>query len=503
MRLILSHRNNGSRMRKKLLIAFIAILTVCLPAATALADAFKPSTATPSQTLMATALVFISGVIFLIVCALLFLRVSHDTAEEDVRIWPTLLFVVVLAVVLRAIAATVFTGYSSDIACFKGWAIAAYENGTATFYTTGMFADYPPGYMAVLWVLGFIRSAFNIEAGGALFTLIIKMPSILAEVGMAILAYRVASKRLGRTFGLLCASFLLFNPAFFFNSSVWGQIDAVLTLFIALTLWFLINEQYIPAAAMFALAVIFKPQAIMFAPVVGLAYVYALFKKGGLLKAFIGIIGGLVAAAAVFAVFIWPFTGNQPVTWIIDKYASTIGYYNYASINAFNVYTLLGLNWGVIPSFTLLGYEIPYGLVAAGADLRRGRDIAVAHPWAAAALRSGGVPCDLRVHADAQHARALHAPRLRLPAVRLRLFARCVYAVFCGVVLDICAAEPNAGAVRRNAGDARNADVCAVRRWRRAVRRVRGDHGAQAMEQKGAHQDPRDAGLDLTAWLRL
>ena len=37
--------------------------------------------------------------------------------------------------------------------------------------------------MSVLWVLGFIRNVFNIDASGVLFTLIIKLPSILAEVG--------------------------------------------------------------------------------------------------------------------------------------------------------------------------------------------------------------------------------------------------------------------------------------------------------------------------------
>lgn len=354
-------------MRKKLVIALILIVAASLPLITALADdVFKPSDATPSQTLFATALVFISGVIFIIVCALLFLRVSHGTADEGVSTWSTLLFVVVLAVTLRAIAATVFTGYSSDISCFKGWAIAAYEGGPANFYTSGMFADYPPGYMAVLWALGWIRDLFQIQANGALFTLIIKMPSILAEVGLAILAYRIGTRRLDRTFGLLCASLLLFNPAMFFDSSVWGQIEAVLTLFIALALWFLVREQYIPAAAMYALAVIFKPQAIMFAPVVGLAYLYALFKKEGRIKAVIGIIGGLAAAAAVAALFILPFTGSQPLTWIFSKFIGTIEYYNYASINAFNVYTLLGLNWGAIPTFTLFGTQIAWGTVALG-----------------------------------------------------------------------------------------------------------------------------------------
>jgi len=354
-------------MRKKLLAGLMLILAVCLPAAVALAEGtFKPSDASGPQTLFATALVFISGVIFLVVCILLFLRVAHGAAAEELKMWPTLLLVIALAVVMRVLTALVFTGYVTDIACFKGWAIAAYENGPANFYTSGMFADYPPGYMGVLWFLGFIRNIFNIDANGALFTLIIKAPSILAEVGTALLAYKIASERVDRTVGLLCAAAVLFNPAMFFNSSAWGQIDAVLTLFIVLALWFLIKEQYIPAAAVYALAVIFKPQAIMFAPVVGLAYVYALFKKGGLGKAIVGIFGGAVAAAAVFAVFIWPFTGTQPFDWVLKVYNDAIGYYHYATINAFNVYTLAGLNWGGIPKFTLFGLEIAWGTVALG-----------------------------------------------------------------------------------------------------------------------------------------
>ncbi len=430
-------------MQKMKRIALAAIAVLCMAPLTALADdAFKPSNASASQTLFATALVFISGVIFLIVCALLFVRIARPAAEEDVQAWPTLVLVVALALALRVLAATMFEGYSSDIACFKGWAIAAYENGPAGFYDPNMFADYPPGYMGVLWLLGFIRSAFQIDAGGALFTLLIKLPAILAEVGLALLAYRIASRRQDKTFGLLCAAFLLFNPAMFFDSSVWGQIEPVLTLFLALALWFLYEKRYIAAAALYALAVIFKPQAIMFAPVIGLAYLYGAIQwavkqekkrnailllcgtlvalppvvllivgalsQGGvqlgaltawsdavwtaygslgmLWRILIGAglaavsltlmglgagirrlaygLGCVLAAAAVLALFIGPFTGDQSAFWIIKKYTGTIDYYSYASINAFNVYTLLGLNWGAIPTFALFGAEIAWGTAA-------------------------------------------------------------------------------------------------------------------------------------------
>ncbi len=353
-------------MRKKIFFIFMVLFGACLPTATALADDVKLSYATASQTVFATALVFICGVIFIGVCALLFLRTWQGAPGEDKSAWPSFLLLVAVAVALRLIASSVFPGCANDMACFKGWAIAAYDKGPENFYTSGMFADYPPGYMAVLWVIGWIRSVFQIDYNSALFTLMIRLPSILAEVGAAVVAYRIALRRMDRTFGLLCASFVMFNPAMFFNSSVWGQVDALLTLFIVLALWFLTNEQYIPAAAMYALAVIFKPQAFMFAPVVGLAYVYALFKKGGLVKALVGIFGGIAVMAAVLALFVWPFTGSQDYTWIIDKYSGAINYYSYASINAFNVYTLFGLNWGTIPAFTLFGQQIAFGTVALG-----------------------------------------------------------------------------------------------------------------------------------------
>ena len=54
----------------------------------------------------------------------------------------------------------------------------------------------------------------------------------------------------------------------------------------------------------------------------------------------------------------------DPTFWVVDKYADAIGYYHYASINAFNTYTMFGLNWGTIPTFTLFGMDIAWGTVA-------------------------------------------------------------------------------------------------------------------------------------------
>ncbi len=357
-------------MLRKICFAIALILFICLIAGTALAGT-APSLATKSAEKTATyitafiALLFIASAVFLVL---------HDKAALMSEIksgWLPLALFITTAVVLRVLVALSYEGYHNDILCFKGWSVAAYEQGPANFYTSGMFADYPPGYMYVLYALGWIRNIFNIDQSSALFTLIIKLPSFIAEIVTAAIAYKIGKKHVGRTFGLLAGSLVIFNPALFFNSSVWGQIDAVFVLFILLTLIYLKKENYPLGALFYALAMLIKPQAIMFAPVIGLAFIYAYFKKGGRKKALIGTFAGAAIFAGVIFLASLPFKGGQEPFWIIGKYAAATQTYQYASLNAFNIYALLGSNFGelapyILAKVTLFGttINISIGLIA-------------------------------------------------------------------------------------------------------------------------------------------
>ncbi len=352
-------------MRRIIFIVLVVIILVALPTVTLAADAFRPSNATVPATMLATILTGVMAVLFIIVSVLLGMR-AHGVDDGHGRIWPVFLLTAVLAVLLRVIVALAYEGYATDIACFKGWAAGAYEFGPAGFYTSGIFCDYPPGYMYVLYGLGFLRELLGLDTGSAAFTLLIKLPSILAEVALGLFVCRLASKQLGRTFGLLCGAFLLFNPALFFNSSVWGQIDAFFLLFIVLCLYYLRKENFWLGALFFAISLLLKPQAIMLAPVVGLCYVLPLFKKGETGRALLGLLGGAAIMAAVFVAGVLPFTGDQPYTWIIEKYIGVVNYYPYASLNAFNLYALVGGNWAPASEpFLLLDYQT-WGIIFIG-----------------------------------------------------------------------------------------------------------------------------------------
>ena len=117
--------------------------------------------------------------------------------------WPKLAAILAGAFVLRLALSLVFYGHSTDMGCFLAWGNAMAEGGPGAFYTSGFFADYPPGYMYVLWLTGSIAKLLGLSYGGSGHVLLTKMPAILCDLAAAYVVFRMADKRLPRRISLL------------------------------------------------------------------------------------------------------------------------------------------------------------------------------------------------------------------------------------------------------------------------------------------------------------
>ena len=129
------------------------------------------------------------------------------------------------ALLLRLVLGASVTGYETDINTFKAWAGMVDQMGMNQIYYSDVFLDYPPGYLYVLWCLEKLRQLLGLDAMGSGFTLLIKLPSIFADILCGYLLYRFAQK--SGTNPLLAAGLYLFCPAVLINSTIWGQADSL------------------------------------------------------------------------------------------------------------------------------------------------------------------------------------------------------------------------------------------------------------------------------------
>ncbi len=253
--------------------------------------------------------------------------------------------ILVAALVIRAILSLIFVGHSTDISCFRAWSNAMVEGGPANFYTSGMFADYPPGYMYILWFLGAIRSLFGLSSAGPVFIFMLKLPATVADLVSAYIIYRMARRfDLSNSKALALMALMAFNPAAMFISGAWGQVDSLLTLCIFAAIWSFMKQRRILAGVFYGIAVLLKPQALMFGPLFAVVLIMDIFGRGWK-RRLLEVLASLVAMFAVIFVLALPFKGSQPWDWLLGKYFSTATSYPYASVEAFNLPALFGGNW--------------------------------------------------------------------------------------------------------------------------------------------------------------
>lgn len=296
-----------------------------------------------------TAVVFASAVI------LFGMRAGREAGETKLNIPFVLAGVLGSAFIMRLFLGYSTMGYEADIELFKTWGQLINSVGYNGIYVSGVFCDYPPGYLYVLGFMDRVRELLNIDPAGAGFTLMIKLPSMAGDIVCAGMIYLIGRDKVGKLMALAASAAYAFCPAVIINSTVWGQADSFCLMILLISLYMLFREKIIPAAVLYGLAVICKPQMLIFAPV----YIFGtLFRKN--IK---GFFVGIGAALATILIVAAPFTDKFNYMWLIDKYQSTIDYYSYYTVNAYNIWGILGRNWMELPeegfSLHLLNISIP------------------------------------------------------------------------------------------------------------------------------------------------
>ncbi len=292
----------------------------------------------------------LSAAMFCVIVALVQSRLlrSASPLEPDLQRrqqWLAALFGAGL--LLRLIIGVTHPGYLSDMGLFKAWSERVFSVGITEFYFSGMFVDYPPGYMYVLYLLGAVKKLLGLSADGGATLLLFKLPAIAADMLAAYVIYAAARKRTSFKAAAGLSLLYLFNPAVIIDSAAWGQVDSVFSLVLVLAIANLADNRIRRASVWFAIAALIKPQAFIFMPVLLLWFVYRRAWKEILISALYGFGTFLLLAIPFFST-----QGGLPA--LFELYKGTLASYPHATVNAFNIYTLAGANWQSIEDTWLL-----------------------------------------------------------------------------------------------------------------------------------------------------
>ena len=237
-----------------------------------------------------------------------------------------------------------FYDFSFDVNNHITWAKDLWQRGFGDFYNipsseafASKFPNYPPLSLFMFYIIYPLQSiiynltwwlniTFPIFPSKIVLFIesrmflagLMKLPAIFADLGLAAMSYKIAQKMnpTDKKPPLIIAALILFNPAFFYNSALWGQIDVIPLLFIVFSFYFLFfSKRHLLSNVIFTLAILIKPTVLVFLPF----YILFFIKKNNVKN----IIYAFIIANIIFWISFLPFIKLHdiftPYSIFIDK----------------------------------------------------------------------------------------------------------------------------------------------------------------------------------------
>jgi dolichyl-phosphate-mannose--protein O-mannosyl transferase/Gpi18-like mannosyltransferase len=243
-------------------------------------------------------------------------------------------------------------GFRNDVASFEAWAITLASHPFSQFYGSTSFADYPPGYFYILWIVGHVYAALAPHGNLDLLKYLVKLPAVLMDIVDGALLYAIVRRFTSERWALGVAALFILNPAIIFISAAWGQVDSISAGLALLALYLLLRADEAPMARIvpgwiaLAYSLLIKPQAAILVPLfIAFAFVAPERRRQRLAATAAGI-----GAAIVFALLVaLPFhpTANPlaAFSWLYSKYEFGKNVYAYNTVNAFNLWSVKSAFW--------------------------------------------------------------------------------------------------------------------------------------------------------------
>lgn len=235
-------------------------------------------------------------------------------------------------------------GFEADMAYWKFWAISAADKGIVWLANETNY-NYPAGFAYLLWLMGKInRLLGNLNdygyfwnSGNYLFLLTAKLPTIMADLGVAYVLYLFFKPRLRLAY--LISLVYLFHPVFWFDGAWWGQVDSLLLLPLIFGIYFLKKDQPWLSTVSLMIGFLLKFQMMVVGPIYG---IYLLRRYSWRVLTL-----NLILATGIFALGNLHFILTHNRTTIVSLLTRNADWFPVLSLRAFNLWWLYARGLGL------------------------------------------------------------------------------------------------------------------------------------------------------------
>jgi len=275
---------------------------------------------------------------------------------------------IIISIFLLALALRLFLipnrGFEADVSFWKSWGLAAVDHNVI-WSIENTNNNYPTPFA---YILGFLTSFYSIfrdphnfnefwNNENVLFLLIIKFPSIIADLSIAAIILWIGknAKKIGfpvfsSSLYIVLAALYLFNPLSLIDGVWWGQVDALGVCLFLLSCVFAFTHKSFLAGVCFMVSMMMKLQNMIYAPL----FFLLLWQLNGWKGCIQGILGAVIAFFGLNIEFLL----HKKMDLVIGAITQNYNYFPLLSLNAYNPWWIISNAHGMQISDKILSVGI-------------------------------------------------------------------------------------------------------------------------------------------------
>jgi Gpi18-like mannosyltransferase len=352
------------------LLSFAALAALTHSLAAGLAFPFEQLSRWTPAALTACLILIFCALTFLLLRGTQFLAKTKVTKQQAAQALLLLILALLVRLPLMSTA-----GYADDVRVYELWSWKAAAKGIHSLYQgdsrvisanpQSVVSDNHPGCLFPFKLIGHLHASLTQSdlsfphRTSLLHRFLLRFPAALADLFLAVLLYSFVRKRADHRIGITWMAALAFNPTLLFDSALYGQTDALHTLWIIVGLLLLHEKKLAASGVALGFALLTKPQTYILAPLFAVV-AWRQRPKQGLMRAGTGVLTGIALMSAPFILF-----GTLGTLW--NYLLSIMRVHPQVSLNANNFWWLA--TWGEasaiadlnpVPLFAAIGIPISY-----------------------------------------------------------------------------------------------------------------------------------------------
>ncbi len=205
---------------------------------------------------------------------------QNDGGEKALNFTVILPVLLVVGLILRLIFVFAVKGYRPEFKAITDELFVHLDrNGFGGNYYTTYGTEILPVTYYIYALMGAVYNLFGLASESVAAALFVKLPLIAADLITAFLLYKLAKRYMNVYAAIVVAGFVCIFPVFIFASSVWATQYSLLTVFLVLSLYFLVQKNFIALTGCYAAALLTHKDAAYLFPLVAVFLIYNFVKS--------------------------------------------------------------------------------------------------------------------------------------------------------------------------------------------------------------------------------